>query len=289
MFREGCHAEAAKACLEKFRKSKWQEGKTFRDCRNCPEMVVVPAGGFTMGSPHDDLERRDDEDPPHWVTISKKIAVSKFEVTREEFSQFVAATGYSTGNSCLTLESNQPKKRFGRDWRNPGIDQTDRDPVVCVNWVDAQSFVTWLSGKTGKRYRLLTEAEWEYAARARTTTRYHWGDWIGRNRANCKGCGSRWDDENTAPVGAFPANDFGLHDMHGNVFEWVMECPHDSYNGAPSDGSAWTAGGDCRFRVVRGGNWSNPPTKLRSAQRGYMLYDSRTNYTGFRIARTLDH
>ena len=147
------------------------------------------------------------------------------------------------------------KDRAGRSWSNPGFTQGEDHPVVCVNWDDARAYVNWMSRKTGKNYRLLSEAEWEYAVRGGTQTRYSWGNGVGRNRANCDGCGSRWDDEMTAPVGSFSANEFGLYDMHGNVFEWTQDCWNDSYTGAPKDGRAWETA-DCRYRVVRGGSCS---------------------------------
>ena len=155
-----------------------------------------------------------------------------------------------------------------------------------VSWEDAQSYVRWLSRETGEEYRLLSEAEWEYAARAGTRTRYWWGDAIGRNRANCAGnhCGDSY--RYTAPVGSFSSNGFGLHDMHGNVWEWVEDCWNDSYRGAPSDGSAWESG-DCGVRVLRGGSWSHVPRLLRSAYRFGSTAGDRSSYAGFRVARTL--
>ena len=155
-----------------------------------------------------------------------------------------------------------------------------------VSWDDAVAYVHWLSVNTGKRYRLPTEAEWEYAARAGTTTRYSWGDEIGSNLANCNGCGSRWDDEKTASVGSFPANAWGLHDMHGNVWEWVQDCWNGSYQGAPEDGSAWERG-NCSRRVLRGGSWCYNPRFLRAADRNRKSSGRRISYLGFRIARTV--
>ncbi|MCY4319624.1 MAG: SUMF1/EgtB/PvdO family nonheme iron enzyme [Alphaproteobacteria bacterium] len=245
-----------------------QAGETFRDCEFCPEMVVVPAGSFTMGSPPSEVGRDDYEGPQRVVTISRSFAVGKYEVTFEEWDACARDGG------C----SHQPDdKGWGRG----------RRPVIHVSWDDAQSYVRWLSRETGKEYRLLTEAEWEYAARAGTQTRYHWGDEIGSNRANCNGCGSLWDDSQTAPVGSFAANDFGLHDMHGNVWELVEDCWHDDYRGAPSDGSAWVSGGNCDPRVLRGGAWFFNPWLLRSAFR--IGYDTgvRNYFIGFRISRTL--
>ena len=140
---------------------------------------------------------------------------------------------------------------------------------------------------TGKPYRLLSEAEYEYAARAGTQTAYPWGDEIGKNNADCNGCGSEWDNRQPAPVGSFAPNQFGLYDMVGNVFEWVEECAHGNYNGAPTDGSVWTEGGNCTFRVVRGGSWVIGPGLLRSASRFWVTTGSRGNFLGFRLGRTL--
>ena len=249
-----------------------------------PEMVVIPAGRFRMGCVSG-RDCNDDEMPVHEVSIAEPFAMSKYEVTRGEFGRFVAQAGYRTtaerGGSCSVGGSSE-----GMWWNNPGFNQSDTHPVVCVSWDDAVAYVEWLSSETGKRYRLSSEAEWEYAARAGTTTEYSWGNDLGRNRANCRSCGSRWDDEQTAPVGSFPANGFGLHDMHGNVDEWVQDCWNYGYAGAPSDGSAWISG-NCASRVVRGGSWSYFPWGLRSADRGGIPSDIRSSLGGFRVARTL--
>jgi formylglycine-generating enzyme required for sulfatase activity len=155
-----------------------------------------------------------------------------------------------------------------------------------VSWQDAQQYAAWLSKVTGKSYRLLTEAEWEYAARAGTTTPYYWGDVIGTANANCNGCGSEWDNKQPAPVGSFAPNAFGLYDMAGNVSQWVQDCYHVDYNGAPIDGSAWTSG-NCKQQVARGGSWVSPPQSLRSASRQWSLSDFRSGSLGFRVGRTL--
>ena len=264
----------------------FRSGRVFRDCPDCPEMVVVPARSFRMGSPGDEEGRFDNEGPVHGVTISRAFAVGRHEVTRGEFGRFVSATGRDMSGGCVVWTGKEWKTESGRSWRSPGFGQTERDPVVCVSWNDAKAYVKWLSGRTGKAYRLLSESEWEYAARAGTSTRYSWGDGIGKNRANCTGCGSRWDSRSTAPVGSFAANGFGLHDMHGNVREWVEDCWNKRYNGAPRDGSAWLSG-DCGNRVLRGGSWYFRPRYLRAAVR----YGDEAGYRdadlGFRIARTL--
>ena len=246
-----------------------EPGATFRECaKDCPEMVVVPAGEFMMGSPPNEKGRDSDEEPQHKVVFAKPFAVSKFEVTFDEWQACVAY------GDCGPHVSDSG---WGRGQR----------PVINISWNAAERFAAWLSRMTGKTYRLLAEAEWEYAARAGTTTAYSWGDEIGKGNANCDGCGSRWDNRQTAPVGSFRANAFGLHDMHGNVWEWVQDCKHDNYNGAPADGSGWTAGGDCSRRVVRGGSWDHDPSDARSANRGWYLSDGRYDHLGIRVGRTL--
>ena len=245
-----------------------EPGGQFRDCPQCPELVVVPEGTYTMGSPESESDRADDESPVHRVTIGYRFAVGVYEVTFGEWDACVSdggCGGYRPGDGG-----------WGRG----------RSPVLNVSWDDAKAYVRWLSGKTGEEYRLLSEAEWEYVARAGTTTRYWWGDDVGRSRANCGDCGSRWDYGQTAPVGSFPANPFGLHDVHGNVYEWVEDCYNDSYYGAPSDGSAWESG-DCSWRVVRGGSWFLTPRYLRSAYRLRHTTGDRYLFAGFRVARTL--
>ena len=260
-------------------------GEVFRDCPHCPEMVVVPSGSFMMGSPPSEEGRWDDEGPRHGVMIGSSFAVGVYEVTRGEFGRFVSSTGRSMGDSCRIWEDGEWKSRSGQGWRSPGFSQTGSHPVVCVSWDDARAYVRWLSRETGASYRLLSESEWEYVARAGTQTRYWWGDDIGRNRANCDGCGSRWDNESTAPVGSFAANAFGLHDVHGNVWEWVQDCWNDSYAGAPGDGSAWERG-ECSRRVLRGGSWYVIPRNLRAAFRVRVGSGYRNDNYGFRVART---
>ena len=195
-------------------------------------------------------------------------ALSKCEVTFEEYERFARDTDRDRPGDA----------GWGRG----------RRPVINVSWHDAQAYAAWLSSETGAEYRLPSEAEWEYAARGGTTTVYSWGNEIGSNRANCDGCGSQWDDEMTAPVGSFAANAWGLHDMLGNIEEWVEDCWHGNYAGAPEDGSAWTAGGDCSERVRRGGRWWNTPSGIRAAWRLSVNAGSRGYFGGFRVARTLD-
>ena len=248
------------------RKAGPQVGEKFRDCPECPEMVVVPTGSYRMGSRDGNL----DEKPAHDVTIRAPFAVGRYEVTFAEWDACTRDGGCPAGESVAVDEG------WGRG----------RRPVIGVSWGDAKRYLQWLSRKTGKSYRLLSESEWEYAARTGTETAYSWGDEIGVNRANCLGCGSRWDDSKTAPVGSFRTSVWGLHDMHGNVWEWVEDCWNDSYAGAPADGSAWLRG-NCGVRVLRGGSWFNIPSYLRAANRIRVATGSRGFNIGFRVARTL--
>ena len=220
--------------LEEAVGSSWNFGEVFRDCPECPELVVVPPGSFEMGSPSGEANRDDDEGPVHRVTFERPFAVGVYEVTFGEWDACVS------GGGCGGYRPDD--EGWGRGNR----------PVVNVSWDDVKAYVDWLTGKTGEEYRLLSEAEWEYVARAGTRTAYWWGDDFGQNRANCHGCGDSYRP--TAPVGSFSANPFGLHDVHGNVWEWVEDCWNDSYDGAPSDGSAWESG-NCERRVLRGGSW----------------------------------
>ena len=241
-------------------------GDVFRDCPTCPELVVIPAGRFRRGCVSG-RDCEDDERPVHEVEVAS-FALGVYEVTFEEYDVFAEATGRDRPND--------------RGWGRGGR------PVIYVSWEDATAYAEWLSDETGARYRLPSESEWEYAARAGSTTRYSWGDDIGWSRANCRGCGSRWDGDETAPAGSFTANAWGLHDMHGNVWEWVEDCSYANYARAPRDGSAWTTGGDCGRRVLRGGSWGNVPRSVRSADRGRNAAGVRSAIFGFRVARTLN-
>jgi formylglycine-generating enzyme required for sulfatase activity len=240
----------------------------FKECNECPEMVVLPAGSFAMGSPAGEHGRDTDESPQHSVTIGKPFAVGRFASTFDEWDACIAGGGC---NDHTTRDQG-----WGRG----------RRPVLNVSWDDAMAYVAWLSRKTGKTYRLLTEAEWEYAARAGSTTAYYWGDAIGKGNANCDGCGSQWDNVQTAPVGSFAPNAFGLYDMAGNAWQWTQDCYQENYKDASPDGSASTAG-DCSRRVIRGGSWISMPPILRSAGRFWNTANSRGNLLGFRVARTL--
>jgi len=268
----------------------------FRDCaHDCPEMVVIPAGSFIMGS-----------GPTHRVTFAKPFALGVYDVTLDEYSTFVRATSRASGKGCNVVDSEgrwitDPSK----DWRYPGFEQTGRDPVVCVSWEDAQAYIAWLnhevhSGEpTEALYRLPSEAEWEYAARAGTATSYYWGDVASHDLANygiehCYPCGAarqgrdRWYF--TSPVGAFPPNAFGLYDISGNVWQWTADCTHYSFTGAPDDGSAWTTDDNdaCHNRILRGGSWLDPAILLSIFVRNPWAPDDRNYANGFRVARTLN-
>ena len=226
-------------------------GEVFRDTLKSggegPEMVVLPTGSFRMGSPATETGRNSDEGPVRTVTISKRIAMGKYEVTFADYDRFADATS-GVGRPG--------DYGWGRGTR----------PVIHVSQEDAKAYAVWLSEQTGKRYRLPSEAEWEYSARAGTTTRYSWGDNISCSQARYSRrveCSNSHDG--TVAVGSFAANPFGLYDMHGNVLEWVEDCWHHNYEGAPSDGSAWTTGCDESGAVSRGGAWSAGPQELRSA------------------------
>jgi len=271
----------AREAAEKEKAERLKAGRVFRDCDVCPEMVVVPPGSFTMGSPPSEKGRFDNEGPVHRVNIAYSFAVGVLEVTRGEYSHFVSAAGHSYKDSCWTFEGGEVKERSGRDWRRPGFSQTGRDPVVCVSWGDAQGYVRWLSGKTGKRYRLLSESEWEYAARAGTTTAYHFGGSISSSQANFG-----VNENKTVSAGSYPPNAFGLHDVHGNVWEWTQDCWNENYQDAPGNGSGWESG-DCSRRVLRGGSWDVDPRYLRSANRVRNTVGLRNLNSGFRVARTL--
>ncbi len=257
-------------------------GNEFQDCPKCPEMVVVPAGSFTMGAPDSEIKNNADERPQHTVRIPQAFAVGKFEVSFAEWDACEA------DGDCLSYEPTD--EGWGRG----------RRPVINVSWWDAKRYVDWLSFKTGRKYRLLSEAQWEYVARAGTTTPFSTGDRITTDQANFDGNrtynGSHKGHfrNKTVEVGSFTANDFGVHDMHGNAWEWVEDCYVDNYRGVPTDGSAHTfkecevdPGGHGEVRVLRGGSWYFGPGSIRSAARHGFFSLVRDNSIGFRVARTL--
>jgi len=243
-----------------------QTPPSFRDCDDvCPEMVKLPSGRFTMGSPESEPERNPLE-VQHSVAIAKSFAIGKYDVT---FAQWDACVADGGCNGYKPADEG-----WGRDNR----------PVINVNLADARSYAAWLTRKTGKAYRLLSEAEWEYAARGGTSTAYYWGDAAGQKHANCKGCGTEWDDLQSSPVGTFPPNPFGLYDMAGNVWSWIADCWNPRFDGAPVDGGAWETG-TCSQHVLRGGAYDHEFGPLRAASRGGYDVTARDSSIGFRIAR----
>ena len=334
MFPQPSAAKPLTAAKERALKPK----DTFKECDDCPLMVVLPAGEYMMGSPPTEPGHTSEEAPQHKVRIAKKFAVGKYEVTVDQFEAFVKARGHTVGDKCsmLTLGSNMVPDRtwkqqaiprgdpllipvrietdknleepagpppLGLKWverpgsfRNPGFSQGGSHPVVCVSWPEAKASVNWLSKSTSKRYRLLSESEWEYAARAGTRSRYHFGD---DERDLCRYANGADTDlqcsdgyAHTAPIGQFASNAFDLHDVHGNVWEWVEDCgsfpdAQNGYASAPADGTPVVSEGLC-FSRSRGGAYTSGAKSLRAASRNSVLSGGHHDDTGFRVARTVD-
>ena len=274
-------------------------GTAFRDCAACPEMMVVPAGTYLMGSPPGEKDRDADEGPRHRVTFAAPFALARHALTRRQFAAFVQATGQRTEGGCETWNGTRWASDPAVSWRDPGYDQGPEHPVVCISWVDARSYVGWLRAKTGRPYRLPSEAEWEYASRAGDDGPAPWSSMPERacalanvhDRTGARAIASDWehydcDDGHprTSPVGAFPANPFGLFDVLGNVWEWQEDCYRPTYDGAPSDGSAWADGPACRRRVLRGGAWNSRPKYVRHAFRLRVAPARRLDIYGLRPA-----
>ena len=267
-------------------------GSVIRDCASCPEMTVLPAGRFKQGSAQGPAM----EQPLHWVVIGRSIAMSTSPVTLQEFEQFVTSTGRDL-QGCDTYDG-EWKHRPADSWEHPGFAQTAAHPVTCISWSDATAYASWLSAKTGHRYRLPSASEWEYAARAGADTSQPWGS-DGQSAcadANVADASAErrypgWtvfpcDDGYvyTSPVGTFKANPFGLNDMLGNVLQWTEDCWHESYAAAPVDGSAWIDG-DCSLHELRGGSWFSNPSAVRADYRDRFAADYRTSSAGIRLVR----
>jgi formylglycine-generating enzyme required for sulfatase activity len=232
-----------------------------RDCAACPVLLALPAATFTMGSNSGDPSER----PAHQVTLDTPFAIGKYEVTAEQW------------NACVDAGACQ---RAGAAPATPGT-----YPAREISWDDSQQYLKWLSYVSGKAYRLPTEAEWEYAARGGTASRYWWGDQMRPRNANCEQCGAPWSPDGPASVGTFPANPFGLYDMNGSVWEWVNDCWHDSYEGAPADGSVWDEP-NCEARVIRGGSWREGAGYMASTTRSKDDPGLRHPQNGLRVARS---
>ena len=275
-------------------------GSIFRDCPECPAMAVLPGGSFMMGAPEDEVDYGgfNEQRPVHEVSI-RSFAVGVNEVTRGDFRLFVSETNFTpgpgSGDGCWARTPNPETGDWVDEtdwtWLQNGIGQTDNHPVICVNWHDANAYAAWLSMKTGQEYRLLTESEWEYAARAGTTTARYWGDSLDEVCRYENTLADTCDDgyAQTAPVGSYAPNGYKLHDMLGNVFEFVEDCLNPNYEGAPTDGSAWLSG-NCNRRILRGGTWRHGTVNKhlgRSAYRTESRAITRSVSSGFRVARTL--
>jgi len=285
------------------------QAQSFRDCSSCAEMVTIPKGSFDMGPAPGEEQREgvpeaNRQGPQHRVTIDYSFALGKYEVTRGEFAAFVEATGYQAGNSCWGWDTDGVLRDApGRSWRDAGFPQTDRDPVMCVNWDDTKAYTAWLSKVTGKTYRLPSEAEWEYAARAGSKGTRYWGDSLENscqygNFADLAGAAAlNWNRTPdkifpcndghvyTSPVGSYKPNAFGLYDMLGNVWEWVEDCYIVFPAGSPTDGRPFLVDG-CTQRLLRGGSWYNSPWLVRSGFRYFGPGGVRSRSVGFRVART---
>jgi len=277
------------------------DGQVFQDCKGCPKMVAIPGGSFTMGSPVGEVGRDPDEGPQHMVRVAR-FAIGVVHVTRGEFEKFVSESHYQGADACRVWNGEAWTERTGANWSHPGFPQNDDHPAVCVNWADAQAYASWLSQKTGMKYRLPSEAEWEYAARAGTTGARWWGDNSGNaciyanvmdrtGKEQVPGvtseiheCTDHWGY--TAPVASYEANPFRLHDMLGNAWQWTEDCYHSNYSGVLADGSAWTSDA-CPGHVLRGGSWIDFPDVVRSAIRVRSESSVRAGNIGFRVARTL--
>jgi len=278
-------------------------GTAFKDCKDCPDMVVIPAGGYMMGSPDGEKGRSEIEGPQHKETIPRAFAMSKFEVTVGQYRQFVEATNRDAGSSCLYYrdETNKFEPKQGATYAAPGWDQGDDYPAVCLIYADAKAYAEWLSKATGQKYRLPSEAEWEYAARAGTKTARYWGDTSDQQCSYANGADQAYkkkipddpgfidcDDgyKNTAPVGTFKPNAFGLYDMLGNAFEYTQDCMNSGYDGSDHKGAA-VGGGSCGKYVIRGASWGRPPNDVRSAKRVGMAPETRGVTNSIRLVREL--
>jgi len=256
-------------------------GTVFVDCDGCPAMVALAGGSFVMGDQSNGGHVT--EQPPHLVAVAP-FAIGRTEVTLAQFRAFVEATGHAPTDDCGISVATD---RRPENWRDPGFEQVDDHPVVCVSWHDAQAYAAWIAALSGQRYRLPTEAEWEYAARGGTITAYWWGPQANSAKANYRQ-GTR-DYRRylfTQPVGSYPANPFGLHEVLGNVWEWTEDCWAKNHEGAPADGSA-RLDADCSSRTFRGGSWYYSATFSRSAKRTAKSPEEGNADLGFRLARDL--
>ncbi|EIM18345.1 protein of unknown function DUF323 [Pseudomonas chlororaphis O6] len=261
-------------------------GSVFKDCKNCPEMVVLPAGSFVMGTPEDEVGREPDEGPQHTVTFNKAFAMSRFHVTAGELDAYIRETG------TVIKDGDERPGRLCQASK-PRYEQGPRQPAVCVDYADVQAYARWLSKKTGQHYRMVSEAEREYAARAGSSGSFPFpfdeeGQYQITQHANTYGPKDGYSY--SAPVGSYPPNAFGMYDMHGNVYEWVADCWHPDYVGAPADGRAWMeeSGGVCLDAQIRGNDWGEAPVFSRSGNRNSRKREVRGDWLSFRVVRELE-
>lgn len=271
-----CLAPAAQAATPP------KPGTVFKDCKHCPEMVVLPTGTFKMGTPDDEVGRQPDEGPIHDVTFVKPVAISRFQVLAGEWDRFIRENGYKMPDG-----DDRPGRKCTAG--KPSYPITAKHPAVCMDFAEANAYVAWLSKKTGKHYRLVSESLREYAARGGTSGPFPFpfdeGEKYGiAKHANTYGPADGYSY--TSPAGSYAPNAFGVYDMHGNVYEWVEDCEHDSYVGAPSDGSAWLTG-QCEVRQIRGNDWGEAPIFSRSGNRNSLYSNVRGDWLGLRVARDL--
>ncbi|AZD30755.1 dihydropyoverdine dehydrogenase [Pseudomonas chlororaphis] len=259
-----------------------QPGQVFKDCKDCPEMVVLPAGTFTMGTPDDEVGREPDEGPMHDVTFAKPFAMSRFQITAGEWDSYVKQTGVVIANGDT---------RPGRECvaSKPRYRQGPRQPAVCMDFADVKAYVAWLSKKTGHNYSMVSEAQREYAARAGSRGPFPFPFDEGKGYSIAKHANTYGPADGysfSSPVGSYPPNAFGMYDMHGNVYEWIADCEHANYVGAPTDGSAWVEPG-CESLQIRGNDWGEAPVFSRSGNRNNIYPSTRGDWIGFRVVREL--
>ncbi|WP_256823623.1 MULTISPECIES: formylglycine-generating enzyme family protein [unclassified Pseudomonas] len=259
-----------------------QPGKVFKDCKDCPEMVVLPAGTFTMGTPDDEVGREPDEGPMHTVTFAKPFAMSRFQITAGEWDSYIRQTGVKIADGDT---------RPGRECiaSKPRYPQSPRQPAVCMDMDDIKHYVAWLSKKTGQPYHMVSEAQREYAARAGSSGPFPFPFDEGKGysiaeHANTYGPADGYSF--SSPAGSYPPNAFGMYDMHGNVYERVADCEHPNYIGAPTDGSAWVEP-NCESYQIRGNDWGEAPVFSRSGNRNNIYPQTRGDWIGFRVVRDL--
>ncbi|MDF2180410.1 formylglycine-generating enzyme family protein [Aliiglaciecola sp. CAU 1673] len=262
----------------------------FKDCDDCPEMIEIPSGKFTMGTPADELKRAENEGPQKEIVFERSFAMSKYEITVADFSAFVETSGYQVEGKCYIISGEDWRESSEHNWQNPGFSQDNAHPVTCVSWHDANAYTNWLSQQTGLNYALPSEAQWEYAARANTQTTFYTGVTIDATQANFNGAKTYGEGkegeyrQKSTQVGRFPANPFGLYDILGNMFEWTADCWYEDLSKIPTDGGILVIS-PCDKRTWKGGSWYNDPQHVRPGFREGGDPSVRANDIGFRVVR----